>query len=143
MVRTEEDMDRETTIPAGSHFMNYQTAAPPQTVPQTVPQPAAGASAFVAMSRFRIANGMTAEVKEAFRDRPHMVDDAPGFLRMEVISPLDAPEEIWLLTYWSDESSYRNWHHGHTYRDSHRGIPKGLRLDPKGTEIRFFEHVCS
>lgn len=135
MVRSEEDIDDETTIPADSHSINYQTSA--------AQQPVAGPSPFVAMSRFRIANGMTAEVKEAFRDRPHMVDDAPGFLRMEVISPLDAPEEIWLLTYWTDEASYRAWHHGHTYRDSHRGIPKGLRLDPKGTEIRFFEHVCS
>ncbi len=135
MVQTEEDMDREITIPADSHSMHYQTAAVAAAV--------ACAPAFVAMSRFRIANGMNAEVKDAFRDRPHMVDDAPGFLRMEVISPLDAPEEIWLLTYWTDEGSYRAWHHGHTYRDSHRGIPKGLRLDPKGTEIRFFEHVCS
>jgi heme-degrading monooxygenase HmoA len=96
---------------------------------------------FVAMSKFAIANGMTAEVKQAFKDRPHLVDDAPGFLRMDVISPVDTPDEIWLLTYWSDEPSYRTWHRGHTYHESHKGIPKGLKLVPKSTEIRFFEHV--
>lgn len=96
---------------------------------------------FVAMSKFAIANGMTAEVKQAFRDRPHLVDDAAGFVRMDVISPMDLPEEIWLITYWTDEASYKTWHRGHTYHASHQGIPKGLKLVPKSTEIRFFEHV--
>lgn len=100
-------------------------------------------STFVAMSRFTIANDMAAEVRQAFIDRPHLVDGAPGFIRMEVISPVDAPQEIWLMTYWTDESSYSEWHRSHSYRDSHHGIPAGLRLDPRGTEIRFFDHICS
>jgi heme-degrading monooxygenase HmoA len=104
---------------------------------------------FVAMSQFTVVNGgeggegMTERVKQAFLDRPHLVDGAPGFVRMEVISPLDAPDEIWLLTYWTDEESFRTWHHSHLYRDSHAGIPKGLKLDPKATRIRYFEHVAS
>jgi heme-degrading monooxygenase HmoA len=104
------------------------------------PAPAPG---FVALSRFVVANGMTAEVKAAFRNRPHLADSAPGYQRMEVISPVDRPEEIWLLTFWTDEASFRAWHHGHTYRESHRGIPKGLKLVPGETEIRHFEHVGS
>jgi heme-degrading monooxygenase HmoA len=98
---------------------------------------------FVALSRFTVANGMTAEVKRAFLERPHLVDEAPGFVRMEVMSPVDAPDEIWLLTFWSDEPSFRAWHHGHLYRESHAGIPKGLKLVPKSVEIRYFEHVGS
>jgi heme-degrading monooxygenase HmoA len=54
---------------------------------------------------------------------------------------MDHPEEIWLITYWTDEASYKTWHRGHTYHASHQGIPKGLKLVPKSTEIRFFEHV--
>jgi heme-degrading monooxygenase HmoA len=97
---------------------------------------------FVALSKFVVANGMTAEVKQAFRDRPHLVDDAAGFVRMEVISPLDCPDEIWLITHWADENSYQVWHKSHLYRESHKGIPKGLKLAPRSTEIRFFETVC-
>ncbi|MEP7220370.1 MAG: antibiotic biosynthesis monooxygenase family protein, partial [Bacteroidota bacterium] len=104
---------------------------------------ATGAGGFVALSRFVVANGMVAEVKQAFIDRPRLVDDVPGFLKLDVISPLDAPDEIWLITYWADEASYRTWHGGHTYKGSHAGIPKGLRLDPRGTEIRTFEFICS
>ncbi len=98
---------------------------------------------FIATSRFTVANGMADEVKRAFADRPHLVDSAPGFLRMDVISPIDTPDEIWLMTYWSDQSSFREWHSSHEYHQSHRGIPKGLKLVPKSTEIRFFEHICS
>lgn len=105
--------------------------------------PAPSPIAFVALSKFVVANGMTPEVKQAFLDRPHLVDDAPGFVRMDVISPVENPDEIWLITFWRDEQSYRAWHRGHAYRDSHEGIPKGLRLDPKGTSIRMFDYVSS
>ena len=103
----------------------------------------ATAPGFVARSRFVVANGIAAEVKAAFRNRPHLVEGAPGFLRMDVLSPRDRPEEIWLLTYWRDTQSYRTWHHSHLYHDSHRGIPKGLKLVPGETQIQEFEHVCS
>jgi len=94
---------------------------------------------FVALSRFTIANNMTDEVRTAFRNRPHLVDGAPGFIGMEVMSPLGNPEEIWLLTRWNDEQSYRNWHRGHEYHESHKGIPRGLKLVPGSATVRLFE----
>lgn len=98
---------------------------------------------FVALSRFTIANEMAGEVKEAFVNRPGLVEAARGFVRLDVISPLDDPQEIWLLTYWEDEASFRAWHHSHLYRDSHGGIPKGLKLIPRSASLRYFEHVSS
>jgi heme oxygenase (mycobilin-producing) len=94
---------------------------------------------FVALSRFTIMNDMAEQVREALRARPHLVDRAPGFVRMEVMSPLEAPKEIWLVTWWTDEASYRNWHRWHEYHEAHQGIPKGLKLVPKSAEIRLFE----
>ncbi|MDQ3212801.1 MAG: antibiotic biosynthesis monooxygenase [Acidobacteriota bacterium] len=105
--------------------------------------PAAATSGYVALSRFVIANGMSASVKEAFRNRPHLVDAAEGYVRMDVLSPTDRPEEIWLITFWTDETSFRAWHHSHLYHASHSGIPKGLKLVPGETGIRSFEHVAS
>ncbi|MEO6742695.1 MAG: antibiotic biosynthesis monooxygenase [Chthoniobacteraceae bacterium] len=98
---------------------------------------------FVALSKFVIANDMVAEVKEAFRHRPHLVDDQPGFVRMEVLSPAERPNEIWLITYWTEAESFKAWHHSHLYHQSHKGIPKGLKLVPGEQEIRHFEHICS
>jgi heme-degrading monooxygenase HmoA len=94
---------------------------------------------FVALSRFAIANDKADEVRAAFRGRPHMVDSAPGFLGMEVMSPVDSPAEVWLLTRWRDEQSYRGWHRSHDYHESHQGIPKGLKLVPGSVNVRLFE----
>ena len=60
---------------------------------------------FVAKSRFRIANGMAEAVHDAFRNRPHLADEVPGFIRMDVISTKGCPEEIRLITFWADEES--------------------------------------
>jgi len=94
---------------------------PTEQVAQIPEKPTA---TFVALSRFVIANDMEEEIKHAFANRPHFVEGAAGFISMDVISPLDNPAEIWLITYWSDEVSYRTWHHSHLYKDSHKGIPK-------------------
>ena len=93
----------------------------------------------VALSRFTIANDMADEVRAAFRARPHLVDRAPGFLGMEVMSPVGNPSEVWLVTRWNDESHYRRWHQGHEYHESHLGIPKGLKLVQGSAEVRMFE----
>jgi heme oxygenase (mycobilin-producing) len=98
---------------------------------------------YVAISRFRVRNGMEAEVADAFRNRPHLVENASGYVRMEVLSPTEDASEFWLVTYWSDEESFRAWHHGHLFRESHAGIPSGLRLDPSATELRGFRYVSS
>jgi heme oxygenase (mycobilin-producing) len=99
--------------------------------------------AYVSISKFRVRNGMESDVADAFRGRPHLVDDTPGFVRMDVLSPAEDAAEFWLVTYWTDEESFRAWHHGHTFRESHAGIPKGLKLDPVATELRGFRYVAS
>lgn len=103
---------------------------------------AAGAE-LVVVSRFTVANGTTEEVKRAFVSRPHLVDSVSGFVRMDVISPMDCPDEIWLLTYWTDEQSYRRWHRGHEYHESHKQIPRGVKLVPRSAEVRLFQLVAS
>ncbi len=113
--------------------------------------PASAASmGFMALSKFTVdvgqdASGAThiARVKQAFRDRPHLVEDAPGFRKLEVLTPRNSPNEIWLLTFWDDETSYATWHKSHLYRESHKGIPKGIRLVPRSTSIEFFDHIAS
>ena len=93
----------------------------------------------VALSRFTIANDMADEVHAAFRARPRLVDQAPGFLGMDVMSPIGNPAEVWLVTRWCDEQRYRNWHRGHDYHEAHKGIPRGLKLVPGSAEVRLFD----
>jgi signal transduction histidine kinase/heme-degrading monooxygenase HmoA len=89
----------------------------------------------VALSRFRVANGMETQVAHAFQQRPRAVEATPGFLWLEVFVDHDDPSLFYLLTRWTDLQSFESWHHSPAHRDAHHFIPKGLKLDATWTEI--------
>jgi heme-degrading monooxygenase HmoA len=97
---------------------------------------------FTAISSFEILNGMEDEVKQAFINRPGLVEKYEGFLGLDVLSPVENPSQIWLITNWTDEASFKTWHKKHL-KDSHAGIPKGLKLVPHSFKLRFFNHISS
>ncbi|TXK47557.1 antibiotic biosynthesis monooxygenase [Pontibacter qinzhouensis] len=97
---------------------------------------------YISISSFEIANDMAFEVKEAYRNRPHLVDNAPGFVKLQVLSPHENPNEIWLMTFWTDEESFQVWYKSHMFHDVHNSIPEGLKLVPGSVKIRGFEHVA-
>ena len=107
----------------------------------TSPKPAESGDLYVAVSIFEVANDKDQAVHDAFLARPHMVDSAAGFVRMEVLRDLDNPKEFWLLTYWTDGKSYEAWHRGHTYHASHEGIPKGLKLTKGSARVRRMRRI--
>jgi len=97
---------------------------------------------FVVISRFVVRNNMEREVREAFVRRPRLVDEAPGFLRMEVLCPQEREEEFWLVTWWRDEASYEAWHGSSAHKESHKAMPRGLKLVPGAQEIMRFVQVA-
>ncbi|MEX2563485.1 MAG: antibiotic biosynthesis monooxygenase family protein [Nitriliruptoraceae bacterium] len=98
---------------------------------------------FVALSRFEVMPGWEDSVAEAFVARPHQVENAPGFVRLEVLRPADNAAEFWLLTFWTDEESFRSWHRSHDRKAAHAGMPPGLRLRPGSAELSSFELVTT
>jgi len=99
---------------------------------------------FVALSKFEVkTDAMAEQVKDAFLGRPHLVEDAPGFVRLDVISPCENRKEIWLITYWGEREDYTAWHKSHLYHESHAGIPARLKLNASVTNVSFFEHIAS
>lgn len=97
---------------------------------------------FLAISRFAVANAMGGNVRDAFCLRPHLVDKARGFVRMEVANPTGNDQEFWLMTWWQTEQDFRAWHGSHAYHESHVGMPKGLKLDPSRTKMMYFEIIA-
>lgn len=98
--------------------------------------------AFTAISKFEVSNSMEADVKKAFLNRPHLVDDKEGFLGLHVLNPKDNPAEFWLITHWQTEDHFHRWHKNHK-SESHQGIPKGLKLVKHSFELRYFDHITS
>ena len=86
-------------------------------------------------SRFRVANGLESSVHDAFINRPHLVDSAPGFLGMEVYEAADDATIFHLVTRWADQGSYDTWHRGEAHHASHAFMPRGLRLDASYTRL--------
>ena len=94
-----------------------------------------------AVSRFRVRNGMEAAVRNAFFDRPHLVDQVPGFLGMEVFADSGDPAAFYLHTRWTDAESFRHWHASDAHRQSHSGIPRGIKLDPAFAHVLILERI--
>jgi PAS domain S-box-containing protein len=95
----------------------------------------------LAMSRFKVANGMEGAVAEAFANRPGLVDGWPGFLGLETFTDITDRSVFHLVTRWTDQAAFHAWHHSAAHRASHRGMPKGLRLDPSYTELVELERL--
>ena len=91
----------------------------------------------VVVSRFRVANGMEESVRQAFIERPHRVDHAPGFLGVEALTDRDDPTIFYLVTRWTDVESFEEWYGSDEHDRSHALIPEGLKLDAGWTAVRY------
>jgi len=95
----------------------------------------------LAVSRFRVKNGMEPEVRAAFVNRPRLVERCPGFLGLETFTDSKDPALFYLVTRWTDEHSFRAWHRSEEHHLSHRGIPRGLKLDASFTEVVVLDRI--
>lgn len=97
----------------------------------------------LAISRFRVANGLEHAVKEAFQDRPRLVESAPGFLGLEVFNESNDASVFVLVTRWTDVSSFRSWHASDAHDRSHASIPGGLKLDAAYTKLTLLDEITA
>ncbi|HEX3177077.1 MAG TPA: ATP-binding protein [Methylomirabilota bacterium] len=97
----------------------------------------------LAVSRFRVANGLEEEVKAAFRQRPRLVDGEPGFLGMETFTDAAEPTTFYLVTRWTDATAFEAWHRSDAHHLSHRFIPRGLKLDSEWTKLLMLDRIES
>ena len=70
----------------------------------------------VALSRFKVANGLEADVARAFRERPRAVEHTPGFLWLEVFVDGRDASIFYLVTRWTDIESFETWHGSAAHR---------------------------
>ncbi len=96
----------------------------------------------VALSRFKVANGMETAVAEAFVNRPRLVEQTDGFLGLEVFTDSKDASVFYLSTRWTTESAFREWHSSDAHHTSHKGIPKHLKLDPTFTQLVVLHCLC-
>ena len=95
----------------------------------------------VALSRFKVANGLESAVAAAFASRPGLVDDWPGFLGLETFTDVADATMFYLSTRWTSAEAFHAWHGSPAHRASHKWMPKGLRLDATQTQLVELERL--
>jgi heme oxygenase (mycobilin-producing) len=86
---------------------------------------------YVSMSRLRVAPERAEELVSAFRGRARMVDEAPGFLNLEVWQNDRDPGELVMVSHWTDRECFKSYMKSAAHRLSHNRIDPKLRAEIK------------
>lgn len=65
------------------------------------------------------------QFEKMFRERAHLVDDFPGFVRNEVMRPIKGEEYI-VMTHWESMDHFQKWMESDSFKKAHGGqtLPK-------------------
>jgi heme-degrading monooxygenase HmoA len=81
---------------------------------------------YVSLSRLRVEDGRAAELVAAFRRRAHLVDDADGFLDLQVWQSDRDASELVMVSRWRDRQAFSAYMRSDAHRESHDRIDPGL-----------------
>jgi heme-degrading monooxygenase HmoA len=81
---------------------------------------------YVSLSRLNVEDGRADELVAAFRRRAHLVDDADGFVDLEVWRSDRDPAEIVMVSRWRDRDAFKAYMKSDAHRVSHDRIDPDL-----------------
>jgi heme-degrading monooxygenase HmoA len=93
---------------------------------------------YVSLSRLRIPEHGSAELIAAFRARAHLVDDADGFIDLEVWQSDRDGSEIVMVSRWRDRRAFTAYMKSEAHDFSHRRIDPALQ---KMIKLERLEHL--
>jgi heme-degrading monooxygenase HmoA len=79
------------------------------------------------MSRLRVDQQRSEELVAAFRARAHLVDDADGFLDLQVWRSDRDPSEVLMVSRWRDRDAFKAYMKSDDHRVSHHRIDPDLK----------------
>ena len=94
---------------------------------------------YVSVSHLHVEEERAPELVAAFRRRAHLVDDAPGFERIEVWQGHE-PGEILMVSWWRDRASFTEYMRSAEHKQSHDRIPQDLN---DSIRLERLEHLTS
>ncbi len=91
----------------------------------------------VVTNRIPVAEGFEEEFEQRFRDRAHLIDQSPGFVKNLILRPVrrryDFKTKTWtetedrgyylVQTYWRTEEDFWNWTQSESFRKAHSSRP--------------------
>jgi heme-degrading monooxygenase HmoA len=96
-----------------------------------------GAAVFVVTNRIPVAEGHEGDFEDRFRNRAHLIDRSPGFVKNLVLRPVqrrfnhatgqleETEEQGYYLvqTYWETEQAFWDWTRSESFRIAHSNRP--------------------
>jgi heme-degrading monooxygenase HmoA len=76
----------------------------------------------------------------AFQDRVRLVEQAPGFQRIEVWRDAARPGVFQMVSWWDSDEQFRTYMRSQDHRASHARIPAAPHK-PRGTGVRRYSVV--
>ena len=77
----------------------------------------------VVSNRIQVSKGHEKEFEARFEGRAKLVENMPGFIRLEVLLPVQSDYYV-VLTHWQDEPSFRAWTESAEFKEAHRNRPR-------------------
>ncbi len=81
---------------------------------------------YVSLSRLRVEEGRAPELVAAFRRRAHRVDDADGFVDLQVWQSDHDQGELVMVSRWRDRAAFKAYMKSEEHRISHGRIDPDL-----------------
>jgi heme oxygenase (mycobilin-producing) len=82
---------------------------------------------YVSLSRLRVDEQRSDELVAAFRGRAHLVDDADGFLDLQVWRSDRDPGEVLMVSRWRDREAFKTYMKSAEHRVSHDRVDPDLK----------------
>jgi len=76
----------------------------------------------VVANRIPVAKGQGEAFEERFQKRAKKVDAMKGFVRNEVLRPVESDYYV-ILTYWEDQESFKAWTTSEEFKEAHKSRP--------------------
>ena len=96
----------------------------------------------VVLSQFRVAGEMAAAVKEAFLERPHLVDDCRRLPPARGAQPARSARRDLAVHVLDGRGEFPRLAPQPCLQGVAPRIPKGLKVIPRSAAIRVLEHVA-
>ena len=93
---------------------------------------------YVSLSRLRVQEDRSDELVAAFRRRAHLVDDANGFVDLQVWRSDRDPEEVLMVSRWRDRAAFTAYMRSAEHRISHDRVDPELQAAIK---LERLEHL--
>jgi heme-degrading monooxygenase HmoA len=98
----------------------------------------------VAISRIRITSGNADAVAAQYQQRSRLVEQAPGFLGIEILRGQDQRDEFLVCMRWVDRAAFEAYHGSALFRQAHRAIakiPGPTRIDRSTYDVGVFDVI--